>query len=213
MSTPDIELRRVWRGLTGRSSDAHIDELLARHAEPHRRYHTAHHVMWVARHVDELLLHEPGVSDGDAVRAAALYHDVVYDPRSSSNERDSAALARRDLADIGWEPARCELVAALVEATATHEATIADAAVLLDADLSILGAQPSAYAAYVSGVRAEYAFVPEDSWRTGRASVLQAFLDRPRIYATDTMFAAREPRARANLSAELATLGRGPILN
>jgi predicted metal-dependent HD superfamily phosphohydrolase len=135
-----------------------------------------------------------------------LFHDVIYDPHSSTNERDSAAVARRDLAAAGWEAARCDLVGALVEATATHEASSAEAAVLLDADLAILGAEPSAYSAYVNGVRAEYGHVPDDAWRTGRAAVLRGFLDRPRIYATATMVAARERRARANLSAELASL-------
>ena len=84
----------------------------------------------------------------------------------------------------------------------------ADAAVLFDADLAILGASPAEYQAYVTGVRAEYAHVDDAGWRTGRAAVLQTFLDRDPIYATPTMRADRERRARANLAAELAALAR-----
>jgi predicted metal-dependent HD superfamily phosphohydrolase len=213
VTAPEVELGRVWRRLVGvdagRAGEAALDELLARHRQPHRRYHTATHVMWVLRHVDDLAATNTPV-DLDAVRAAALFHDAVYDPRSTTNEHDSAGLARRVLADCGWEPARVDRVAALIELTAGHVAPDTDlgADILLDADLAILGAEPAEYRAYVTGVRAEYAHVDDDAWRVGRAAVLRSFLDRPAIYRTTSMQAARERRARANLSAELAELQR-----
>ena len=81
-------------------------------------------------------------------------------------------------------------------------------AVVLDADLAILAAEPARYEAYVTGVRAEYAHVDDEGWRTGRAAVLAAFLDRPVIFVTAPMHAS-EHRARANLSAELSRLRAG----
>jgi predicted metal-dependent HD superfamily phosphohydrolase len=213
VTAPEVELGRVWRRLVGfdagRAGDAALDELLSRHRQPHRRYHTATHVMWVLRHIDDLAADSTPV-DLDAVRAAALFHDAVYDPRSPTNEHDSAGLARRVLADCGWEPARVDRVAALIELTAGHVAPDTDlgADILLDADLAILGAEPAEYRAYVTGVRAEYAHVDDDAWRVGRAAVLRSFLERPAIYRTTSMQAARERRARANLSAELADLQR-----
>lgn len=213
VTAPEVELGRVWRRLVGfdagRAGDAALDELLSRHRQPHRRYHTATHVMWVLRHIDDLAADSTPV-DLNAVRAAALFHDAVYDPRSPTNEHDSAGLARRVLADCGWEPARVDRVAALIELTAGHVAPDTDlgADILLDADLAILGAEPADYRAYVTGVRAEYAHVDDDAWRVGRAAVLRSFLDRPAIYRTTSMQAARERRARANLSAELAELQR-----
>jgi predicted metal-dependent HD superfamily phosphohydrolase len=222
VTAPEVELGRVWRRLvgvdTGRAGDAALDELLARHRQSHRRYHTATHVMWVLRHIDDLAVDSTDAPaadadhlDLDAVRAAALFHDAVYDPRSPTNEHDSAVLARRVLADCGWEPARVERVATLIDLTAGHHPagdTDLGADILLDADLAILGAEPADYRAYVTGVRAEYAHVDDDAWRVGRAAVLRSFLDRPAIYRTTSMQAARERRARANLSAELADLQR-----
>ncbi len=205
MTEPTVEVVRAWHRVAGPGHDGTADALIARHSEPHRRYHTITHVMWVVRHVDELSRTEP-VTDLAAVRAAALFHDIVYDPRSTTNEPDSAVVAAHHLADLGWAAERIGCVVEMIEATAGHVAVEGDTAVLLDADLSVLGSEPSAYAAYVSGVRAEYAHVDDAAWRVGRAAVLQSFLGRDRIYATATMRSTRERRARANLEAELATL-------
>ena len=207
-------VRAAWRSVGGGRA-AHVAEsLLARHREPHRRYHGVSHVAWVVRTVDELLADVPD-ADAGVVRAAALFHDAVYDPARGDNEAASARLAQRTLADeLGWAADATDEVARLVLATAGHtlaaDAATTDpsAAVLLDADLGVLGAAPRAYQAYADGVRGEYAHVDQDAWRTGRGAVLRSFLDRPWIYATPPMRAARETRARANLAAELASLSR-----
>lgn len=81
-----------------------------------------------------------------------------------------------------------------------------DAAVLLDADLAVLGAPPGAYLEYVRRVRAEHSGLNDDEWRQGRSAVLRTLLDRPRLYRTPTGNARWEARARANLTAELAGL-------
>ena len=56
-----------------------------------------------------------------------------------------------------------------------------------------------------------YGWVPDEAYRTGRVAVLKGFLDRPRIYRTERMFAAAEEAARANLRDEIAALGGGTI--
>ena len=208
MSERDLELEVAW--------DRHIatdhrllDGLLARHREKHRRYHTATHVAWVIRHVDELVADHP-VDHHDEIVAAAFYHDAVYEPSYPANERASARLARRDLASIGWDEGAVERVGEMIEATehgaATGELATGDTAVLLDADLAILGADPAGYSAYVAGVRSEYRHVDDDEWRVGRTGVLHGFLHRPAIYRTAPGRDRWEDRARANLTAELAQL-------
>lgn len=208
MSDRELELEVAWqRHVT--TDRTLLDRLLARHREKHRRYHTAAHVAWVIRHVDELASTEP-IDHLDEVIAAAFYHDAVYEPTYPANERASARLARRDLASIGWDADAVERVGSMIEAT-EHAATEAggdtgDTAVLLDADLAILGADPAGYSTYATGVRAEYRHVTDDEWRTGRAAVLEAFLQRRAIYSTPSARDRWETRARANLSAELAGL-------
>jgi predicted metal-dependent HD superfamily phosphohydrolase len=81
--------------------------------------------------------------------------------------------------------------------------------VLLDADLAILGATEERYRQYAADIRREYAWVPDAEYRAGRASVLEVFLARPRIYWHELTFEEGEARARANLRAELAGLRAG----
>jgi predicted metal-dependent HD superfamily phosphohydrolase len=207
MSEHDLELEVAWQRHVAADRSL-LDRLLARHREKHRRYHNAAHVAWVIRHVDELAATEP-IEHPDEVIAAAFYHDAVYEPASPANERASARLARRDLASLGWTDDAVERVGSMIEAT-EHGAAgdgSGDTAILLDADLAILGAEPSAYSTYVTGVRAEYRHVTDDDWRTGRAAVLDGFLQRPTIFRTATGRERWEARARANLTAELAALG------
>ncbi len=219
VSAPEVDLRRVWHGVAGRQHDATIEFLLELLREPHRRYHTATHVMWVCRHVTELSRRHP-VDDIDALLVAALFHDAVYDPRSSSNEADSARLAVRLTMGLpGWTDNRGRLVERLIQATShspasasiTTESPVDDTfeggvAVLLDADLAVLGADPASYEAYRRAVRSEYDHLDDAAWQSGRSAVLTALLDRPYIYSTATMRESHESQARANLTAELATL-------
>jgi predicted metal-dependent HD superfamily phosphohydrolase len=58
-----------------------------------------------------------------------------------------------------------------------------------------------------AAIRREYAHVPEDAFRGGRSQVLKALLELPSIYRHAPLRAAWEETARANLAAELMTLG------
>jgi len=206
VDSDEVAIRSTWRAIAGDGHDDHLDEVLVRHREPHRRYHTATHVAHVLRTIDELG-RDVHLTRPWAVRLAALYHDAVYDPRSSGNEVASAALASRVAVELGWGAADVAAVGSMILATEHHAAgEDSDTAVLLDADLGVLGAGSAAYLAYVDGVREEYRHVDEDAWRRGRAAVLQGFLDRPTIFATAPMRRRCEHRARRNLAAELAGL-------
>jgi predicted metal-dependent HD superfamily phosphohydrolase len=216
MTQPETEIRSAWRHIAGHAHEGYVDALLARYAEPHRHYHTATHIMFVLRHLRDMAQASMTQPSPQLV-AAALYHDAIYDPTVDTNEALSAVLAANDLAEIGWPSQRCGSVAAMIVATAGHLVDPAEGsggsgdgatetAMLLDADLAILGSEPGAYQAYANGVRAEYAHIDDGQWQSGRLTVLQHFLDRPRLFVTDFMYAAAEHRARANIEAELAVL-------
>jgi len=206
-----VDLEERWRALlapfapTAAVAAAGRD-LLARYDEPHRRYHTRAHLAAVVGALFLDLARDPG-----SVELAAFFHDAVYDPRApaGSNERESAALAAASLVPLGVPPPMVEEVERLVLTTVEHRAAPGDAnaAVLNDADLAVLGAPPAAYAAYVAAVRAEYGWLDDDGWRAGRAQVIAGLLDRARLFGTERGSARWEAAARANLAAELEELG------
>ena len=185
-------------------------DLLRRLGEEHRRYHTARHVVEMFWALEDL--EEAGfVSARQAAlaRVAAWFHDAVYDTSSSGgeNEVDSAALAVRDLAALGFADEDVETVRDLVLSTHDHELSGTPlAAAFHDADLWILSSPPGRYDEYTVQVREEYAAVPDDVFRAARASILRPFLDRESIYATAFARESWEDAARANLAAELGLL-------
>ena len=196
-----------WGALMGRldlppSHDA-FERLQALHAEPHRHYHTAAHVNALLRHLDAERGH---AARPDRIELAIWFHDAVYKPTSKTNEADSAAMARDALAphlppgDVDW-------VDRAIRLTADHGDTDdPDTALMLDLDLSVLGADAEVYDAYTRHVRREYRWVPGPLFRRGRRKVLAHFLAMPRIYKTERLAERWEKRARANMERELERL-------
>ncbi|MCT9078172.1 HD domain-containing protein [Streptomyces fulvoviolaceus] len=211
MADPDALRDRFTRTLEavrppgGPDPSPYADNLLARWQEPQRRYHTPAHLTAVLDHIDVL---EKYAADPDVVRLAAWFHDAVYLPDRSENEERSAHLAERALREAGVAEARTAEVARLVRLTVTHDPADddRDGQVLCDADLAILAAPPSAYAAYTAAVREEYHFVPNDAFRTGRSAILRQLLDLPRLFRTSYGEVEWEATARYNLRSELEML-------
>lgn len=179
-----------------------IERLRARYAEPHRRYHT-----WT--HVEACLAARERIARGapPEVDLALLFHDAIYDPRAHDNEERSAALMIEECK--GLDESLVQRAVPLVLATKHAASPSSEAArIVVDADLSILGADAATFDAYERDVRAEYAFVDDATFATGRAHVLRAFLDRDAIYETASARALWEAAARANLERSLRSLGR-----
>ncbi|WP_371528556.1 hypothetical protein [Streptomyces sp. NBC_01283] len=212
MPNRDKELRARWHATLLRASEGtpdpapYADNLLARWAEPQRRYHTTAHLTAVLDHIDVL---EDHADDPELVRLAAWFHDAVYAPDRSENEERSARLAERALQEAGLAPADTAEVARLVRLTVSHDPADGDhnGEALCDADLAILAAAPDAYAAYAAAVREEYSFVPDEDFRAGRAAVLRQLVALPRLFRTPYGAAEWEGPARENLATEMKLLG------
>jgi predicted metal-dependent HD superfamily phosphohydrolase len=180
-------------------------ELMRRYSEPHRHYHTLEHVDACLTWLDWMA----GSARRPAEVALSLwFHDAVYHPGRNDNERASAELARHVLGGMGAPIAAVERVAASIAATEHHRAVSSDGALVVDLDLSILGAEPHAYDEFERRVREEYVLVPIDPYRRGRERVLRGFLGRPRIYHTAAMHELLEAPARSNLERAITALDR-----
>jgi predicted metal-dependent HD superfamily phosphohydrolase len=180
-------------------------ELEVHYAAPGRAYHHLGHVGHVLYVVAALAGH---CAQPVAVRLAAWFHDAIYRPGAGDNEARSAELARDWLVRLQLPPLLCEEVPRLIRLTAAHDAPAGDAngAVLLDADLSVLGLPPALYDAYARAIRQEYSHASDRAYRAGRALVLRRFLARHTLYRTTPMVERYETRARRNLTRELDAL-------
>ncbi len=173
------------------------DALLAGYAQPHRKYHTLQHLEEVLSLFDSVR----GLAARSAeVEAALWFHDAVYDLDRRDNESRSADWARQALLEGGAAAEAADRVHGLVMAT-RHDAlpADADARLLVDIDLAILGAGRPRFDEYERQIRAEYGHVPDTVFEEKRHAILRAFLARPRIFGTAHFHAALEDAARANL--------------
>lgn len=207
----DAKMESVWRetaravGMSEADAEAAWHDLARRYGEPRRAYHTLTHIGAMLAVVEEFA---GAASDPLALRLAVWFHDAIYDARRTDNEAESARYARGVLETAALPPSTLDAVERLILATKTHEAAPddPDAALLLDADLAVLGAAPTDYDRYAQAIRKEYDWVPEERYRDGRRKVLESFLERPRLYHTPALFERLEQAARANLKRESEAL-------
>jgi predicted metal-dependent HD superfamily phosphohydrolase len=196
----------TWRALGAAPPRDLFENVVGRYSEPHRRYHTATHLEECFDQLDAVRAdaERPG-----EVELALWFHDAIYDTRRHDNEQRSAEWARSVADDAGLDAAVGKRVAALIMAT-RHDVTPegADARVLVDVDLSILGASSTRFDEYERDVRAEYDWVPAPVFRRERRKILERILGRERIYGTQRIRESHEAGARANLTRSLATLAR-----
>ena len=191
-------------------------ELLERWAEPHRRYHTRAHLLAVLEALERIGGGLPAGASRDVV-LAAWFHDAVYTAaagRPGQEEEDSARLAEDRLAEAGLPDAEVAEVARLVRLTAGHSPEADDGAgrLLCDADLSVLGRDPGGYRRYTVQVREEYAQVPDEQFREGRAAVVGHLLGLDPLFHTERARELWLAPARENLGGELSRLlGGGPL--
>lgn len=169
-----------------------------------RYYHTIRHIQAMLEFLER---HKDKIENFDSVFLATWYHDAVYDSKSKSNELDSAEMMKQDMASLALPEEIVDSIYELIMATQKHEkkTTEEDESLFLDADLSILARPPHVYAIYYENIRKEYAWVSEEDYKTGRRNVLQSFLNRQKIYFSDTM-AGNESIARKNIEDEISKL-------
>ena len=196
-----------WRDLCARISRTLQDDvewfgkIVQRYDEPHRRYHNQEHIA----HCLAEFRAAPKLAENPAEVELALWlHDVIYDPKKPDNEEQSAEFARELCREARTEDWR---VVKLILATKHSAAPLTeDERLVVDIDLAILGQDEDRFWRYEREIREEYAFVPEDVFRTKRAEILEKFLERERIYATDFFFGKYEETARRNLRESIRQL-------
>jgi predicted metal-dependent HD superfamily phosphohydrolase len=181
-----------------------FDVIAARYGEPDRFYHVLGHVESLLK-----LLHRDFATLGKdrfAVELALWFHDIVYDSRASDNEEKSAELMSALVGEaIG--PERERKVVDLILAT-KHDRPVTDldAQLVVDLDLSTLGASPEDFNRYSDSIRKENIWVPEEEYRQRRKSTLLRFLNQSPLYHLEPVRQRFEAAAKRNLREALAEL-------
>lgn len=195
----------TWKALDAKTPGfPWYDRLLACYQEPHRAYHNLEHIGACLDLFEEL---REQARDATAIEAAIWFHDAIYDTTASDNEEASALLAREALEDAGVDASRIASIASIILDT-RHNAEPAspDGALMVDVDLSILGADPARFDAYEQAIREEYAWVPEAAFKAGRSRILEGFLEHTPIFHTPTLQDRLEDQAIRNLKRSLHAL-------
>lgn len=206
MNQLDASWERCWPGI-GASGTGHDlrDRLKQAYSEPQRKYHTTQHLQECVKTVEPYLGRATHPAE---VEVALWFHDAIYDPRGKDNEARSAAWAQTELASADVEAEVIGRVHSLIMATC-HTALPQgpDQQLLVDIDLSILGAPRSRFVEYEEQVRKEYSWVPTFLFRRKRRGILKEFLARKPIYNTPELRTRLEEAARANLEFSVKQLG------
>jgi predicted metal-dependent HD superfamily phosphohydrolase len=208
MALPDQVERdwvSLWKRVAARGEPLPaLNDLVARYTESHRGYHSLAHVLDCLREFNTVrrLAQNP-----DAIELALWFHDAIYNPRAADNEEQSARLAEQVLTAANLTEPFIRDVRELILAT-RHQSIpeSADARLLVDIDLSVLGQSAERFDAYEAGVRKEYKWVPGPLFAMKRSAILKSFLDRAAIYATPWFREKYEAAARANLARSVRQL-------
>jgi predicted metal-dependent HD superfamily phosphohydrolase len=179
----------------------------AAYETPGRHYHTWAHVEDCVGKLRQFPCDAPR-----SIFLALLFHDAIYAAGKRDNEALSAALATSTLEVHSRVPEdERATIHRMIMATQDHhppEGAHHDLRVVLDIDMSILGAEEAAYRRYAKDVEREW--VPSVTtprrFRIGRIAFLQKVLDSPRIFATEEGMTRWEGNARRNVADEIDRL-------
>jgi predicted metal-dependent HD superfamily phosphohydrolase len=206
----EIILERVWSELClkftldqEKISEA-WDEIFRCYREAARAYHTLDHIRSLVELIEE---YSADIDNKSMLLFTAFYHDIVYIPGSSDNEKDSATIAVTRMKQLDVPDKIIQEANELILLTKSHAdvspSTTQDMLLFLDMDLSILGTSPDVYHRYRENVRMEFKAFSDFLFRNGRRSFLKSQLERSVIFHTVQFRNRYEAQARINMLSEL----------
>jgi predicted metal-dependent HD superfamily phosphohydrolase len=217
-------LRETWLGVTEglgvtlESAEFWMERLWSMHTEQGRHYHTAVHLEEMIHYFT--LLKEDGFlksmtrDDECTIFLAIFFHDAIYNPKSPSNEEDSALLFQEFAEQVKLTESHESIISnvhSYILATKQHSVSSDNSecmALFLDLDMAVLGKQDAAYQAYAALIRKEYSFVEGSEYCCKRAEILTRFLTHERIFGTELLRQVFEEQARRNIGQEIADLNK-----
>jgi pantetheine-phosphate adenylyltransferase len=141
--------------------------VLENYNQPHRYYHNLNHITAVLEHIAQ-----KGELASDVLFLAAVFHDIIYNPRAIDNEEQSA-LYFREVYKGNEEIAR--KVEAIILDTKSHTASSPESEIFQQADLAVFDKPFDALIEYENQIFKEFQFADWKLYQTERVKVLQTF--------------------------------------
>lgn len=175
-------------------NDCVLGDVITSYNSVGRYYHTM-------QHINEMfeLSRRMYPTDYNLLNIAILFHDVVYNPLSKTNEEDSVKLF--ESYDFKISKAHAKTIKDLIMVTKTHQTNgdyLQD--LMCDLDLAILGSDVIRFNEYERQIRHEYLFATDEQYKAGRIEFIKKILARNTIFLTSEFQRLFEEKARENLN-------------
>jgi pantetheine-phosphate adenylyltransferase len=165
------------------------DEVIKRYQEPHRFYHTPEHLSDIFQQLQKRRL-----ANQEELLLVTAYHDVIYNPQSSTNEEDSAQYF---IENYDGDAQLKQQVYDIILDTKTHEPRSELSAIFCDVDLNILRQPLNKLLIYEDQIFKEFQFADFSLYRVKRVEALrqlQAKVSNTDLEALTTYVQHRQPQ-------------------
>ena len=181
--------------------------LLESYSKPNRYYHNFNHIISCLNQFDRV---KNSIQNVIEVELALWFHDIVYNTKSNTNETDSANLAKNIFSQTAIPANAINKITRLILATQHIEnSKDNDEQLIIDIDLSILGAGESIFNQYEANIRKEYHWVSTIEYCTQRTKILNKFMQKKQIFQSIYFNNKFEEQARINITNLIEKLKQG----
>jgi len=144
--------------------------------ESHRGYHTQTHLIDVIEQINEQKASLEDIRDYDKLIICGLFHDVIYDPASSTNEEDSADFLMECVTDKTNKHI-LEIKQMIID-TKAHKAHTPLSEKFNKIDMNIVERDYESLLEWEQGIYKEFGSVyPDNLYKMGRVKFLESLMN------------------------------------
>jgi predicted metal-dependent HD superfamily phosphohydrolase len=152
-----------------------INTILAMWNESHRSYHNLNHLNDLISQINENKS-KFSEKEYEKLMLSAIFHDIVYDPSSSTNEEDSASFLMECVVDKYNEDIL--EVKQMILDTKTHNSTTNLSESFNYYDMNIVERDFDQLLEWEKGISEEFSVYPKEQYKEGRLKFLESLLDK-----------------------------------
>lgn len=148
------------------------EQIFAMWNATHRKYHTESHLRDLFEQIEARK--DISLREQEILKIAAIFHDIVYDPRSDRNEEDSAEFFLKSVSDT--QTPDVQQVVQIILDTKHHIPCSPLSEIFCAMDMAIVQAPFEKLLEWEQGIRHEYSFLAMDTYMSRRTAFLQTMV-------------------------------------